>query len=583
MDQQPSQVIFTNKARCRDCYRCLKACPVKAIKMDKNQAYVIDELCIVCGTCIKECPQKAKDYRREIGKARELLASGQPIAVSIGPSFVATFNEDEQKKIPALLRKLGFNYIAETSVGAYQVARRSSELSIANPQKAHIATACPAVINYIEKYRPELTGNLLQVISPMLAHARHLKYKLGSDYRIIFIGPCLAKKSEAERPEAAGLIDAVLTFEELKEWITESNIDWNSLPVEKFDEEPAPVARLFPAAGGLMKTASLATDLLSREVIALSGFSELNDLLYSLDSEPHPVLIEPLFCHHGCLNGPGIATDLNIYQRRQSLLRYAHSTQSDTREHLELTKELTNKDLTVKFKPYRFSSKYEITEEMIQKVFEETGKSNPDDQLNCGTCGYNSCRDKAIAVIRGMAVKEICLPSMRRLSDIRNDIILESYPNGVVILDEQFNISMINSAFKKLFMCSNAVLGKRISYLMDAEQFELLAAGEKKIHESDVVYSSYNLICHQILYSLIEEKKYVGIFMNITDQQQNLDTLKQLKSETLKQAQELLDLQISMSQKLAEYLGETTAQSETILQNLVKLTYDQQQDLTKGK
>ena len=570
MEQKPAQIIFTNKARCRDCYRCLKACPVKAIKMDKNQAYVIDELCIACGTCLAECPQKAKDYRRELGRVKEFIERGEKIAVSIAPSFVASFLPDEQKKIAAALRALGICFVAETSVGAYKVALRSGQLAQSAPGRAHIATACPAVVNYIEKYHPQLTGTLLPVVSPMLAHAKHLKKKLGNDYKIVFIGPCVAKKAEAERPQVAPFVDAVITFEELKEWFALSQIDLSSLADEQFDEQPARVAKLFPAAGGMLKTASLSSDLLSRDIIAISGFAELDEVLANINDHGNAVLVEPLFCRHGCLGGPGISSERNIFKRRESLLEYAEKKTPAN----ELAEELTDDDLFASFAPFEFSPSEPITEEMIQKVFHETGKESPDDQLNCGSCGYASCRDKAVAVIKGMAVAEICLPFMRRLSDTRTDIILESYPNGVVVLDEHLNMIMFNTAFKKMFMCSNSLLGKRISALVDAEPFEKLASGRNAYIEHEVEYKNYSLICRQIVYRLESEQKYVGIFLNITDEQLDRAHLREIRSETLKKAQELLALQLSMSEKMAAYLGETTAQGEFILENLVKLTRD---------
>ena len=278
----PGQVIYTNKAQCRDCYRCVRVCPVKAIRMHEGQAAVVEERCIRCGTCVRECPQKAKSVRNDLVRAIALLASGVRVAVSVAPSFASVFSGWRQQRLPSALRRLGFCHVGETAVGAYQVACQTAAIAAARPDFSMICSACPAVARYVELYRPALVPNLAPVVSPMLAHAEHLKKRLGKDIKVVFIGPCVAKKAEAERPEHDGLVDVVLTFDELAEWLQREGIDLSACEESSFDEEPRGDARLFPLEGGCVRTAGWTTDLLAGDVVVASGYEEVGTALDGL-------------------------------------------------------------------------------------------------------------------------------------------------------------------------------------------------------------------------------------------------------------------------------------------------------------
>ena len=563
----PTQVVYTNKARCRDCYRCVRVCPVKAISMHKGQAMVEPDRCLSCGTCIRECPQGAKQFRNDIERAIRLIASGEPVAVSLAPSFAAVFSNWERKRLPSALRKLGCSYVAETAIGAYQVAAKTAELVKQHPNEPHICTACPAVVTYVEKYEPQLVEALTPIVSPMIAHARHIKAKLGDQTHVLFIGPCVAKKAEADRPEFAGLVDCVLTFRELAEWLQRDNISLAACEESSFDEQPEGDARFFPVVGGSMRTSQLNTDLLAAQVVSVSGIEEVREALADIKQHPHPVVIEPLFCLQGCINGPAIVCDdCNVYARRQHLLGYA-------REHQGQTPGVTEPALLrTTFAPTRLDEDVPVREEDIKRVLAMTGKVSPEDELNCGACGYNSCRDKAIAVVRGMAEPEMCIPYMKRLAEQRSDRIIETSPNGIVILDEKLNIISMNPAFRRYFMCSEACLGKPISYLMDPDPFERLASGEEQIIEMTARHDRYKLVTHQILYALRDERQYVGIFVNITSTHDSQRKLTELRARTVTQARELLEHQLSMAQKMAKFLGESTAQGEQLVENLMEMT-----------
>ncbi len=559
------QIVFTLTARCRDCYRCLRACPVKAIRMKEGQAYVEETRCIACGTCIRECPQQAKTFRQDVETVQRLIESGRFVAATVAPSFAAVFTGWQRTRLPAALRALGFGYVGQTSQGAYQISAHTAKLMAENPSKAYVATACPAVVNYVEKYRHDMVDWLLPLVSPMAAHAKMLKRRLGEEAAVVFIGPCVAKKSEILRSGVAGVVDCVLTFKELMAWLEKRGIDLSNCEETDFDEKPVHDAQLFPLPGGSIKTAELEDDGLNRRLLRVDGVRDLKEVLRTMSSNSGYTLIEPLFCHQGCINGPGIGVERNIFDRRREIIEYNQGTPGDRPEVAQPTRLFHadfRKDLDLP----------PVSEEEIQNVLEKTGKGDPQQQLNCGACGYDSCRDKAIAVAKGMAEPEMCIPFMRRRAEQRMDRIIDTSPNGIVILDEDLGILSMNPAFKHFFSCSDAVLGRHISYLMDPAPFEKVVSGVAERLDLTVTHRPYNLYCHELIYMLQEEKQIVGIFMNITSQQEQEKQLKDLRSQTVEQANELLEHQVKMAINMAQFLGESTAKGEALVRKLMILS-----------
>ncbi|MBF0618928.1 MAG: 4Fe-4S binding protein [Candidatus Omnitrophica bacterium] len=569
------QVVFTNDARCRDCYRCVRVCPVKAIKVEKDQACVDPERCIACGTCIRECPQGAKTYRRDLDKAEAILKGGTLVAASIAPSFAGVFEAWECARLPAALRRLGFKHVAETAVGAYLVARDTTPM-IKAASKPVICTACPSVVHYIEKYDPARAGYLLPLVSPMMAHARHIKKLKGLDTKVIFIGPCAAKKAEAERRELKGLVDCVLTFEELEELFRLRGIDLKSCEESSFDEEPCGKARLFPIEGGALATSDMATDVIDEKLIFVSGFEEVKEVLRAVDGNDKPRVIEPLLCPHGCVNGPGIKKEGNAFDRRARLIKYAvfHPSLS--------TAEPSVLDLSTYFSVKPVNAMIEGVEEKIRQVLEKTGKSRLEHQLNCGACGYSSCREQALAVIRGMAEAEMCIPYMRRLAEQRSDRIMETSPNGIVVLDHELKILNFNPAFGKMFKASPSAAGRHISQFMDPDPFEKVASGECALYDDVRSHTAYGLVAREVVYALQTERQYVGMFINMTAQGVAFEQLQHVKDETIQQARELHAHQIEMAKQLASFLGSYTAKGEQLVQKLVEAVKDKKIDENRG-
>ena len=566
-------IVFTLTARCRDCYRCLRSCPVKAIRMQKGQAYVDEKRCIACGTCIRECPQKAKTFRHDIDIAQGLIESGSFVAASIAPSFAAVFNHWQRLRLASALRALGFRYVGQTSRGAYQVSAHTTKIiGEENHLGSYIATACPALVNYVEKYRPELVDSLLPIVSPMVAHGRMLKEKLGNETKVIFIGPCVAKKSEIIRPGIAGVVDCVLTFSELMIWFEQKGVNLATCEESNFDEKPLHVAQLYPLPGGSLKTSGMDDDGLSLASLRVDAIENVREVLRDTPLESSYGLIEPLFCSQGCINGPGIDIEKNLFERRKDIIEY------DTEVSGVSTVPLLEDGNLFKASFAKEENLFhEVSEEEIQQILERTGKYDPQQQLNCGACGYGSCREKAIAVAHGMAEPEMCIPYMRQLAERRTDHLFSSTPNGIVILDEELNILSVNPAFKKFFTCSDAVVGRHISYLMDPAPFEKLISSVAENLDITVFHRSYNILCRELLYILRQERQVVGIFINITSQQEQEKKLKQIRSQTIEQANELLEHQIKMAQNIAQFLGESTAKGEELVRKLLSMSDSDEQ------
>jgi iron only hydrogenase large subunit-like protein/uncharacterized Fe-S cluster-containing protein len=574
------QVIFVNKAVCRDCYRCVRVCPVKAIKMHDGQASVVAERCVACGTCVRECPQSAKTFRKELDTAKHLLQSGERVACSLAPSFAGIYPEQLRKRIPSVLRLLGFYHVAETAVGAFFTAKASARyIEKHRRREPGVLSSCPACVDYILRFQPQYSRYIVPVVSPMIAHAKYIRYRLGMDTKVVFIGPCVAKKVEGQNADGDGHIDTVLTFDEFNQWLEQEKIDIAGCEESDFDEQPRGAARYFPLEGGCVRTAGWTANPFDENIVAISGF---NDVCHALEASLPNQVIEPLFCSHGCTGGPASGSKESFYASRHSLLDYARNETPNlnrspppTAEQLVEEEQLSPEDelfldkLAKYYAPPKLSKRRAITEAQIRSVFEKTGKVLQERQYNCGSCGYLSCRDMAVAVIEGFAEPEMCVPYFRQVAEQRIDRVIETSPNGIVTLDEHLHIVNLNPAFRRFFQCSNAVCGRPISYLMDSEPFErLLAAPEEKV-EMIVHHESYHLVCHEILYSLPTEKQFVGIFMNITKLRKNETQLDQLRQQTVRQARELLEQQVSMAETIAACLGEHAARAESLLEKLM--------------
>jgi iron only hydrogenase large subunit-like protein len=405
-------VVTTNRANCRDCYKCVRSCPMKAIKIVEGHAQVVDEKCIQDGICVKVCPQGAKEIRDDLDTAKRLIGSGVQLMASIAPSFVAAFDHTEPGKIVAALRRLGFNKVQETAFGAELVARAEQQLQKL-ASKPVISSSCPAVVNLIKKYYPGAIPYLSPIVSPMVAHARMAKKYWGKDLKVVFIGPCVAKKGEMEWGDS---VDAVLTFEELIEWLDEEGIIPEELPCEAFDsfkcnskvrEDSSGFARLFPVEGGFLKTAQFGTDSLEEDTLIISGIDSCVEFLKEFVEDGPLRVVEMLGCSGGCINGPGFQWKGDLFTRRRKVLEYSNEEDraiilpnifiDDMKSQIKRVESGGDGWLFQRYRDERVI--LPLPDEVeIRKILAATGKFTRSDELNCGACGYNSCREKAIAV-----------------------------------------------------------------------------------------------------------------------------------------------------------------------------------------
>ena len=406
-------IISTIKQNCRRCYTCVRDCPAKAIRIQDGQAFVVDERCIACGNCTLVCSQNAKTYLSGTERALELLGDGAPVAALLAPSFPAGFAEGAGQVVGAF-KAAGFDHVVEVAQGADLVSRAYKEYLEAAPAGLHIATACPAVAEYVRKYRPELTDRLVPIVSPMVATALAVKELYGEDVRCVFVGPCVAKKAEARDPGLPHVIDEVLTLQEAHWLLGEQGVDAATAATAEWDEPRAGRARVFPLPGGLLESAGLDRGILDPDVLVVSGHDETVEVLDSLGAGDitGTLLVEALMCK-GCYCGPGISSDEPGLLRKRRVGEYV--AESRRREPqgppaaaaerfaaLPLTRAYLCDDQRGR----------EPSEEQIRAVLARTNKFFPADELNCRACGYATCRDKAIAVIDGMAEEAMCLPFM---------------------------------------------------------------------------------------------------------------------------------------------------------------------------
>jgi iron only hydrogenase large subunit-like protein len=530
---------------------------VSAIQINGGQAKIINDLCIQCGTCVRECPQKAKTITSDLNQAELLLNSGKRVIASVAPSFPAVFPDSLALRLPSALRALGFHTICETAEGAKYITSESFR-----PENVkNVCTACPAVVSYVEKHNSQYLDTLIPVVSPMIAHGRLLK-SLFPEALVIFIGPCAAKKVEITRPENLGAVDLALTFQELLEWFKNQDISLEESPESNFENFfEIGEARLFPIQSGMLKTGGILSDGIDKDILHLSGAESVKALFSGQFKFPGKI-VEPLFCEGGCIGGPSLISQSSIFERRENIIKFAHSLKNNPK-----TQQIVINSLAT-FQSAELP-KEEITENQIQKVFVKTGKAQPIFQLNCGACGYNSCYENAVAVIRGMAEPEMCIPFMRRLAQQRTDRIIETIPNGIVVVDSDLSIIRMNPAFQKMFLCDNGLLGRKISYLVNPEGFELMQNGSAE--DFSAIRTKYGIRYHEILYALREDNQFVGIYSDLSNLKFDSNQMEVIKSQTLAHAKQFLDHQVRFAQEMAHYLGTSTAKSEEIAKRLIAL------------
>jgi len=406
-------IVTTIPEKCRRCYSCVRECPARAIKVENGQATVIEERCIACGNCVKVCAQQAKLVESSIDYVKQLIAGQERVFACLAPSFPAAFDRTAPRKLISATRKLGFHEVWEVAFGAELVSREYAKLfkNLKDKCARIITTPCPAIVAYVEKYMPALHEALAPVVSPMVAIARAIRQRHGNNIRVVFIGPCLAKKNEITDPRVAGLVDAVLTYKELARMFEEAGIVLDALEEAAFDSPRCRLGRSFPISGGLLKTAGLSTDILESDIVITEGKDRVLAALKELaEGQSEARFFDVLFCE-GCINGPKMLNDLSVFARREILADFVRKQNESVtpKEFADALAEFKDLDLGRTFTRQNLVLP-QPSEGKILAALQSMKKLKPEDEFNCGACGYPTCREKAIAVCQGLAEAEMCLP-----------------------------------------------------------------------------------------------------------------------------------------------------------------------------
>jgi signal transduction histidine kinase/iron only hydrogenase large subunit-like protein len=403
-------LVSTIPERCRVCYTCVRECPAKAIRIAGWQAEVIPERCIGCGNCVRVCSQGAKRVASSVGAVDALLASGEPVAACVAPSFPAEFRDMAPGQLAGLLRAMGFSYVHEVAFGADLVAAAYKRLVQENPKGYFISTTCPAIVGYVERYHPNLVENLAPLASPMEATAKVVKSLHGDGTRIVFIGPCVAKKEEASTG-SGGFVDEALTFVELREMLKARALASGLVPSSDFDPPHGGLGALFPLSRGMLQAADIREDLLASDVVAADGRSSFVEVIKEFESEDLNAHLLEVLCCNGCIMGSGMTCEAPLFRRRARVSQYvrARIDALDRDRWLGDVERFSDLDLSRSFcaKDQRAA---EPSEETLREIMAKMGKTHPEDELNCGACGYDTCLEHAVAIHRGLAESEMCLP-----------------------------------------------------------------------------------------------------------------------------------------------------------------------------
>jgi len=563
--------VYTLINECHDCYRCVRDCPVKAIKIENNHASVIPEKCISCGTCVKVCPTNAKCVRSDLEKVQNLLISGKDVYVSLAPSWRSVFENSAQKMI-AILKKLGFKDVSETALGAQEVSIETAKMLNEIQHGLWISSACPVIVEYIRLYKPEFSKNITPIGSPAKTHARMLKNLYGDDIAVVFIGPCIGKKNEAD--ENDGLIDISITFEELKIWIADKIGDISQIKKEDYYEfvpYSAHEGTLYPINGGMNQTIKQVGVKPEVQLMEVCGISAFEKALNNLDTEKlsAPIFVEALACESGCITGPCISSN-----------NASISSISDVMQKVKTRDEIPTEPQVVVNCDYSpkevVTSKYSFEE--ITNTLKKIGKHSAEDELNCGGCGYSSCRELAVALLDGVAEPSMCVSYMRKIAMRKAAAMLRCMPAAIVMVDNNMNILEANDSFMKMFTGDmyeifkarpDGMTGAAIDRIVEfSDIFRTILKTGKDLHKEH-----YNVgdKLYDINAFTIEQNEIVGaIITDVTQTETNREKISE-------KAKEVISKNISIVQEIACLLGEHMVETETLL-NSIANDYDDKKE-----
>jgi iron only hydrogenase large subunit-like protein len=561
----PLGPIYTETTRCQDCYKCLRQCPVKAIDIRNGHASVVAELCILCGNCVLTCPMGAKRVRQDVERVKLLIRMKKKVLVSLAPSFLTEFADVEPANLIAAFKLLGFYGVSETALGAEQISAVLAR-TLVHAAKPAISSACPSVVELIKRYYPQYSENVCDMYSPLLAHCKMLRQHYGQDIGIVFVGPCIAKKAEADNnPD---LLDVVITFEELRQWLKEEQldpVDMTAAAEDAFVPTRAREGALYPIDGGMIAGIKADGGITDAHFMAFSGIEAIQSALADLDAlrSNGPLLLELLACEGGCVNGPQVCRrGATVLKRHKVIASFetlpATAPADDTVDVGHLWS----------IEPVHHTV-YE--DEQLREAMKRVGKFGPEDELNCGGCGYDSCRQFAQALLDGRAERTMCVGYMRQLAQKQADALLRAMPSGVVIVDENLHILESNRRFSEIMGADTVrayearphLTGARLQKVVPFHDLfeKVLKSGTPNL-EKDVKAGS--TILHVTVFTIEKHRVIGGIVQDITAPAVR-------KGQIINKAKKVIESNLQTVQKIAYLLGENAAESEVILNSIVDL------------
>lgn len=557
-----SNCLTLKKSNCKNCYKCIRHCPVKAIRFSGNQAHIIGNECILCGQCFVVCPQNAKEITDETEKCKVLLHGGDPVVVSLAPSFIANYDGVGLDAMREALQKLGFYDVEETAVGATIVKNEYERILREEDRNILISSCCHSLNLLIQKYFPSELKYLADVVSPMQAHCIDIKKRI-PNAKTVFIGPCVAKKDEAEY--YTGIVDAVLTFEELTNWLKSENITLK----QEVDSRIDSLARFFPTTGGILKT--MEHGINGYTYIAIDGVENCMAALRDIESgKIHKCFIEMSVCSGSCIGGPVMEK-----YHRSPIKDYSAVANYAGKDNFDVIQP----DIDEIHKSFTYiEHKLAMPSDMeIDNVLHKMGKTKPSDHLNCGSCGYNTCREKAIAICQGKAEYSMCLPFLKDRAESFSDTIVKNTPNALIVLNEELEVQQINDAARAIMNVRNAsdVLGDQVIRILDPTSFiNVLVKGEK-VRNKRTYLAEYNRYVEQTIVHEKNSHLLIGIMRDVTDEEEAREKKESISRQTAEVADKVVEKQMRIVQEIASLLGETAAETKIALSKLKESISDE--------
>ena len=555
--------LTLKKSNCKNCYKCIRHCPVKSIRFSGNQAHIIDDECILCGQCFVVCPQNAKQIVDETEKVKFFLQCDEPVIVSLAPSFIANYHSVGIESMRKALKQLGFYDVEETAMGATVVKKEYERMIEEEDRDIIISSACHSINLLIQKYFPAQLEYLADVVSPMQAHCMDIK-KRYPNAKTVFVGPCVAKKDEADHYK--GIVDAVLTFDELSSWLKEKNIELE----QNIDITEESKARFFPTTGGILKT--LSKQHPDYTYMALDGVENCIAALKDIASgKIHKCFIEMSACVGSCIGGPVME-------------KYHQSSPID--DYIKVSKYAGKKDFVVEQpnkndirKLFKYiDPKYKKPSETeIYSALRQMGKFKESDELNCGSCGYNTCREKAIAICHGKADASSCLPFLKDKAESFSDTIVKNTPNGIIVLNENMEVQQINEAAKNIMNIRSSadVLGDQVVKILDPHEFIRTRDSKKNIRKKRLFLAEYQKYIELTVLHDRDSHLLIGIMRDITEEEYTRVKKEEISRKTIAVADKVVDRQMKIVQEIASLLGETAAETKIALTKLKESISDE--------